>query len=264
MEKETEKESKTEVTPEDAKSIAQEMAKTFASEMVTSMKKEKEEERKIVPDKVIKSNMVITQKDVPVGEFKSKHEMEVFARSFVPKYLLEKFNNEKALTTYGNIGTDADGGSLDPVQAQGILASSVDKYPSHIEDTLQVPIYNSVGTFIDQTSDVTAYMNTETQAGTESKAGYTTRTVTQKKIMCLAPIANEVFRFGSLGDIANLTLASMGRAISKKQQHLIFIAGGAADTTDGSITGLIPAVSRFKQLYHLSRKWRRMGCYLEH
>jgi HK97 family phage major capsid protein len=169
--------------------------------------------------------------------------MESFAKAYVPANLLEKFNNQKALTTYQNIATDADGGSFDPIDAKGILADSVAKYPSYIEDTLQVPVFNSVGTFIDHTGDVTAYMIGEGVAGTEAKPSNTTRTITQKKIMSLAPITNEVLRFGTLADVTSQTLDAMARGISAKKQHLIFAADGTADTTDGGITGVIKSIN---------------------
>ena len=241
MEKENDKTEveKTEVKIDDAKSIAQEMAKTI----VDAIKEQKDAEAKIVPDKVIKSMPRITIKDSPVGAFKSNHDMETFAKAYVPKDLIEKFRNEKALTTYANIGTAADGGSLDPIDAKGILAESIALYPSYVEDTLNVPIYNSVGTFVDVTGTTTAYMTDEVAAITESKAAYTTRTITQKKIACIAPISNEVFRFGTLADIASQTLQSCARAISEKKQWLIFQADGTADTLDGGLTGLIPAIN---------------------
>ena len=195
-------------------------------------------------NKVIsKSVETVKVKSIPFGDFESKEEAEKFAKHFVPRSLVEKFNNTKALTTYANITTAGDGGSLDPTQAEGILARSLLKYPSYIEDTKVVNMYNSVATFVDLTGDTTAYMVAEAAAGTESKAAYTTRTITAKKIQVLAPVTNEVFRFGSLADIGTETLASMGRAISKKQQHLIFTADGTDDTTDGGITGLIPAIN---------------------
>lgn len=179
----------------------------------------------------------------PTQHFEDVESAHNFAKAFVPKNVMENFNNHKALSTYQNIGTDADGGSFDVVDAQGLLADSVTRRNSYVEDTLQVKLFGSVGTFIDHTSDATAYMIDESSAGTESKPGNTTRTITQKKIMTLCPVTNEVFRFGSLVDIADATLDSMARAISTKKQHLIFTADATADTNDGGILGLIPAMN---------------------
>jgi len=224
----------------DAKSIGKEIADAF----MAAKKETEEKEVKEVPEKVVRKDFpVVTVKDIPFKQFKSVHEAEMFAKAFVPQTTLMKFNNEKALTTYQNIATDADGGSFDPIDAKGILADSVAKYPSYVEDTKQVPIFNSVGTFIDHTGDATSYMIGEGVAGTESKPANTTRTITQKKIMTLCPITNEVIRFGTLADVASETLDSMARAISAKKQHLIFAADGTADTTDGGITGVIPAIN---------------------
>lgn len=242
---EKEKDSTVEKTEDkvDAKSIAKEMATEFVAEMKKAKEEADKEVKSVVPDKIVKTATKITVKDVPVGSFKSQGQMENFAKQYVPKQLLEKFRNEKALTTYANIGTDADGGSLDPIDAKGILAESIALYPSYVEDTLNVPIFNSVGTFVDVTGTTTAYMTDEVAAITESKAQYTTRTITQKKIACLAPISNEVFRFGTLADIASQTLTACARAISEKKQHLIFTADGTADTTDGGLTGIISAIN---------------------
>lgn len=225
----------------DTKIDAEAIGKTIADAFTASLKAEKEV--KTVPDKIIKAHRVeVVGKTQKCGAFKNADEMEIFAKAYLPKHLLEKFSNEKALTTFQNIATDADGGSFDPIDAKGILADSVERFPSYVEDTLQVPIFNSVGTFIDHTSDVTALMVSEGIAGTESKPGNTTRTITQKKIVTLAPITNEVMRFGTLADVTSATLNSMARAISLKKQHLIFIADGTADTNDGSITGVIKAI----------------------
>lgn len=210
---------------------------------ITKIAKKAVDDSVKVDKKIVDFAKTIEVKEFPFGDFSSKKEAEAFAKHFVPRSVVEKFNNSKALTTYANITTAADGGSLDPAQAEGILSRSLLKYPSYIEDTLQVNMYNSSATFVDQTGDTTAHMIGEATAGTESKAAYTTRTLTAKKIQVLAPVTNEVFRFGSLADIGSETLASMGRAISKKQQHLIFAASGNANTTDGGVTGLIPAIN---------------------
>lgn len=222
----------------DMEAMGKDLAKSFMAEMKDSQK-----EVKTVPDKIVKAHRIeVVGRTQKCGSFKNADEMEVFAKAYLPKNLLEKFNNEKALTTYQNIGTDADGGSFDPIDAKGILADSVEMYPSYVEDTLQVPIFNSVGTFIDHTGDVTATMVSESVAGTEAKPSNTTRTITQKKIMSLAPITNEVIRFGSLADVTSATVDAMARGISSKKQHLIFIADGTEDTTDGGITGVIKAI----------------------
>lgn len=223
----------------DAKEIGIEMAKAFAAEMKDAQKEVKE-----VPAKIVKAARIeVIGRTQPCGAFKNADDMEAFAKKFVGKHMLERFNNEKALTTYANIGTDADGGSLDPIDAKGILAESISKFPSYVEDTLQVPIFNSVGSFVDVTGTTTATMVDEVAAITESKAAYTTRTITQKKIACIAPVSGEVFRFGTLADIASQTLTSCGRAISEKKQHLIFAADGTADTNDGGLTSLPVAMA---------------------
>ena len=222
-----------------AKEIGVEMAKAFVDEM-----KEAKKEVKEVPAKIVKAARIeVVGRTQPCGAFKNADDMEKFAKEYVPVQLVEKLKNEKALTTYANIGTAADGGSLDPTDAKGILAESISLYPSYIEDTLDVPIYNSVGTFIDLNGTTTAYMTDEVAAITESKAAYTTRTITQKKIACVCPVSNEVYRHGSLADIASQTLKSCSKAISEKKQHLIFIADGTADTADGGLTGIISAMN---------------------
>lgn len=218
----------------------------------------KDAEVKEVKAVEVKTSPVITVKDVPCGQFKSKREMEMFAKAYVPKHMLEKLGNQKALTTYQNITTDADGGSFDPITVNGILADSVEKYPSFEEDTLQVPAFNSSATFINHTGDATAYMIGEATAGTESKPANVTETVTLKKIMTLAPITSEVIRFGTLADVTNATLASMARATSYKKQWLIFGADGTADTTDGGITGTIEgidAVANNAAEYEVAGEW---------
>lgn len=227
----------------DAKSIGQEMAKTFTDEMKAVMAEQKAEVDAKAASVVVKANPVITVKDVPFGQFKSVREAELFAKSFVPKSVLENFSNEKALSTFQQISVDADGGSFDPIDAQGILADSVARFPSYVEDTKMVKSFNSTATFIDHTQDATAYMIGEGVAGTQSKPQNVTRTVVQKKIMTLCPVTNEVFRFGTLADVASETLDSMARAISAKKQHLIFAADGDSDTTDGGITGVIPKIN---------------------
>ena len=241
MSKEIEKD--VQETSVDAKSISKEMVKEVLADMKSVMAEEKAEVEAKAAETVVKANPVITVKDVPCGNFKSVHEMEMFAKAFVPENVLRTFGNEKALTNYQNIATDADGGSFDPIQAQGLLADSVAKYPSYVEDTRQVKIFNSVGTFIDHTQDATAYMIGEGAEITDSKPQNVTRTIVQKKISTLCPLTNEVLRFGTLADISNETFDSMGRAISKKKQHLIFAADGTDDTNDGGITGVIPEIN---------------------
>lgn len=236
----------------DAKSIGIEMAKAFAEEIKNKKEEDKKEaDKNIVDDKTIKAHSIkVVESDRPCGAFKNYHEMQVFADEYVPMNLLMQSNNkaaivelQKALTTFGRISVDSDGGSLDPETANGILARSISTFPSYIEDTLNVPVVNSTATFIDNTSDVTALMIGETTAATESKAGFTTRTVTNKKIVSLAPVTGELIRFGTLANITSEVFNSMGRAISKKQQHLIFTADGDSDTNDGGITGVIQAMT---------------------
>lgn len=221
----------------DAKEMGIEMAKSFAAEM----KEAKEaKEVKTVPDKVIKAHRVeVVGRTQPCGAFKNADEMESFAKEFVPAHILEKFGNKAALSTFQNFTTDGDGASLDPIDAQGILADSVEKFPSYIEDTLQVPTLNSVSTFVDRTGSSTAYVIGETVAITQSKAEFTTRTVTQVKIAVLSPITNSLLRFGTLANIASEVLTAAGQAISEKQQFLLLgNADGDADTTDGGINSV--------------------------
>lgn len=207
----------------------------------------------------------IEVKDVPFKQFKNINQAHSFAKYAVPEYVLQKFGNTKALSTYQNITTDADGGSFDVVTANGLLADSVAKYPSYVEDTLQVPVYGSSATFIDHTSDATAYVYAttgEATAITESKPGNTTRTVTLAKVATLCPITGELLRFGTLADIAAVTLDTMGRAISKKLQHLIFTSDATADTTDGSVQGLIDAmtdVASNSSLYTVVGTWSTLA-----
>ena len=242
----------------DYAAIGAEMAKGYNSEMEAKDAREKASIQAQASEKIAKANQInIVQKDVKCGEFKSVNEMEVFAKNFVPQILLQ--NNKAALSTYQNIATDADGGSFDPTWVNGLLANSTEVYPSYVEDTLQAPVFNSVGTFIDHTSDATTTVVSEGVAGAQSKPGNTTRTITQKKLLTLCPITGEVLRFGTLADVANETLKSMRSATSKKKQHLIFTADGTADTNDGSVIGTIKAIENVgagnSAIYTVNGNW---------
>jgi len=244
---------------EKEKAMAEAMGKAFAAEMKDAQKEVKEV--KEVPAKVADSHRIEVKAQKCDG-FDSKEQMESFALEYVPKHLLESFGNKAALSTYQNIATDADGGSFDPIDAKGILANSTEIYPSYVEDTLQVKIFNSVGTFIDHTSDATAYVIGEGVAGTQSKPGNTTRTLTQKKIITICPVTNEVFRFGTLADVASETVKSMRAATSKKKQHLIFTADGTVDTNDGGVSGTIKTITDVgtttatnKAIYEVAGNW---------
>ena len=262
MEKETNDVLKTSIEI-DAKSIGVEMAKEFAAEMKSVMASEKAEVEAKAANVVVKANPVISVKERPVKGFDSTHDMEAFAKTFVPQHILSRFNNTKALTTYQNIATDADGGSFDVNTARGILADSVAKYPSFVEDTLQVESYGSTCSFIDHTSDATTYVIGEATAGTESKPGNTTRSITLNKLLTLCPITGETFRYGSLGDIAAQTLDSMARAIAYKKQYLLFgDADGTADTTDGGMTSVvntIGGVASNSAIYTVDGSWGDIG-----
>lgn len=229
-------------------------------ELVREMLAEKDVEVKEVKSAVapIVKDVSITVKDVPCGDFKSKAQAESWAVEYVPEDVLRKFGNKAALSTYQNIATDADGGSFDPIDAKGLLADSTETYPSYIADTLQVKIFNSVGTFIDHTGDATTHVIGEGVAATQSKPENTTRTLTQKKLVTLCPVTNEVFRFGTLVDVAQATLASMRNATSKKKQHLIFTADGTVDTIDGSVKGIITSITDVASnagIYEVAGNW---------
>jgi len=215
--------------------VAKEMAATFAAEMKKSLAEQKEE----VTEKVIKRHRV-SVKDVPCEGFESKSHMLCFAKEFVPKHMLEKFNNKAALSTYSSISDSAgEMGSLDPIDAHGILASSVALYPSYLERTLQVPTLQSVSTFVDRTQLNTAYVIGESTAITQSQPKFTTRTVTQYKIATLSPVTNTLLRFGTLASVATEVLDSCAQAISQKIQYLLLgDADGTSDTTDGGMTSI--------------------------
>ncbi len=101
---------------------------------------------------------------------------------------------------------------------------------------------NSVASFIDNNANVETKMISEASAGTETKATFANQTVTLRKAMTLAPVTGELIRFSTLADITSEVFRSMGLALSKKLQYLIFNSQGNSGETDGSITGIIKAM----------------------
>lgn len=260
MSNEKETVEKTDIPEDAAKTIGDEMAKTVIDYIKSEKEAVKEIEKTIVPDHIIKSNSVIVVKDCPVGEFKNQGEMECFAKEFIPKSIFEKFCNKAALSTFADIATEPGGSALDPIDAHGILADSVEKFPSFIEDTLQVPTLNNVSTFVDRTGNNTAYVLTgETTAITQSKPEWTTRTVTQERIVTLSPVTNSLLRFGTLADVSSEILVSSAQAISEKMQFLLLgNADGTADSTDGGMTSVpntINAVPSNSAEYEVTGTW---------